>query len=57
MITFNSNRVPVLVPRTGAFMHVLDVYRAKAASITPPFTQADKDWFRKPLAHTSEGGY
>ena len=56
MITFDTIGRPIYVPRTGAFMHVLDAYRAKAASVTPPFTQADKDWFRKPLAHTSEGG-
>jgi hypothetical protein len=56
MITFDTHGRPVFVPRTGAFMHVLDAYRSKAATLTPPFTQADKDWFRKPLARMGEGG-
>lgn len=56
MITFDTQGRPVFVPRTGAFMHVLDAYRAKAATLTPPFTAADRDWFRKPLARMGEGG-
>lgn len=52
-IVFDSNGRPhwFKVPQSGAFMHSLpDLERARAdQDTTPPFTQEDKDWFRKPL--------
>lgn len=54
-IIFDSNGKPhwYKVPEEGAYLHSLpDLYRTSAAmDRTPPFTQADRDWFRKPISN------
>lgn len=54
-IVFDSNGRPhwYKVPDEGAYMHSLpDLERVRASQDnTPPFTQADQDWFRKPVKY------
>lgn len=53
-IIFDSKGKPhwYTIPESGAYLHSLpDLYaQAMALDTTPPFTEADLDWFRKPLS-------
>lgn len=54
-IVFDNNGKPywVRVPASGAYLHNVEHYAtlatADAERRTEPFTEADLDWFRKPI--------
>lgn len=52
-IIFDNRGRPhwIAVPESGAYLHNIDTYRKEAAMVdtTPPFTEADMDWFRRPV--------